>query len=154
TAALEGANFGLDLDQAAMQISETLIAALVAGGQLLQAQHAANVSEDLLALGAQRIAEHLADIIDRQAGGAAPDPIEYTIFEIASADHRTPSFARTGTIRPELYRKFPSPIETRFGDRGCKGKGNGRAPARPQRGHRAPAATGCRPPAIIPRYQF
>jgi hypothetical protein len=114
TAALEGANFGLDLDQAAMQISVPLIAALVAGGQLLQAPHSANVSEDLLALGAQRIAEHLANIIDRQRSGAAPDPLEYPIFEIASAtkytifeiasasaDHRTPSSRRTSAIRSE-----------------------------------------------------
>src|SRR5262245_15258749 len=34
---------------------------------------------------------------------------------IAAAGHRAPSFARrTGTIRPEPYRKFPDRAETRF----------------------------------------
>jgi hypothetical protein len=75
-AALEGANFGFDLDQAAMQIFETLITGRTAAGQLLQAKQAANVSEDVPALVAQRIAEHAANIIDRQAGGATPDTIE------------------------------------------------------------------------------
>jgi hypothetical protein len=72
-AALEGANVGFDLDQAAVQIFEPRI---IVGGHLLQAKQAVNVTEDLLALGAHRIAEHLTNIIDRQAGGAAPDPIE------------------------------------------------------------------------------
>jgi hypothetical protein len=59
-----------------MQIPVTLIIFGRAAAQLL-AKQAVNVLEEKLALVAQRIAEHLANIIDRQAGGAAPDPIEY-----------------------------------------------------------------------------
>jgi hypothetical protein len=60
-----------------MQIPVPLIIFGRAAAQLLQAKQAVNVLEEKLALVAQRIAEHLANIIDRQAGGAAPDPIEY-----------------------------------------------------------------------------
>jgi hypothetical protein len=75
-AALEGANFGFHFDQPAMQIFVPLVTGRAAAGQLLQAKQAANVLEDMLALVAQCIAEHLANIIDRQRSGAAPDPIE------------------------------------------------------------------------------
>src|SRR5262249_15851955 len=74
---LERAKFTFNLDQAPMQIFETLIALRGGGVQLLQAEQADNVSEDMLALVAQRIAEHAADIIDRQVGdGAAPDLLQ------------------------------------------------------------------------------
>jgi hypothetical protein len=73
---LERANFAFDLDQAPMQIFETLIALRGGGVQLLQAEQAANVSEDILTLVFKRMADHGGNIIDRQAGRASPDAVQ------------------------------------------------------------------------------
>jgi hypothetical protein len=59
-----------------MQIFETLIALRGGGVQLLQAEQAANVSEDILTLVSKRIADHGGNIIDRQAGRALPDTVQ------------------------------------------------------------------------------
>jgi hypothetical protein len=59
-----------------MQIFKTLIALRGGGVQLLQAEQAANVSEDILTLVFKRIAYHGGNIVDRQAGRASPDAVQ------------------------------------------------------------------------------
>src|SRR5262249_2888485 len=72
---LQRAHFTFDLDQAPMQIFETLSALRGGGVQFLQAEQAVNVSEDSLTLIFKRIADPGPNIIDPQTGAAPPDPV-------------------------------------------------------------------------------